>query len=106
MKYINGAGDQQRKKAILTSIITKLKDIEQWFLKQRLLSFRSSSVLIIYEGENGMNKDCDKSPSTVDKYLQTEVKMIDFCHVFHSSECDLNYQQGISSFTSYFEKCL
>lgn len=104
MNYISSTGDEHRK-AILSSIISKLKDIEEWFLKQRSFAFRSSSVLIIYEGANSTRKDCDKESEMTEKCLQTEVKMIDFCHVFETNECDSNYVQGISSLTSYLKKC-
>ncbi|KAK3755742.1 hypothetical protein QZH41_019976 [Actinostola sp. cb2023] len=102
MKYLGGTEDHHMKEAIVSNIITKLKAIQHWFFKQRIFSFTSSSVLIVYEA--GLYREYSNDGIT--KNLHTEVKMIDFSHVYENNDYDTNYQQGITGIIDNLEQCL
>ncbi|XP_050390379.1 inositol polyphosphate multikinase [Patella vulgata] len=96
-------------------ILSKLKDIEQWFVSQRTFSFFSTSLLLVYESsvnsietpqlmsyesENKINKRPQDHPVIAD------VRMIDFAHVFSSNSQDENYLHGLRSVIFYLNSLL
>ncbi|CAD5122004.1 DgyrCDS10457 [Dimorphilus gyrociliatus] len=70
---------------VLQLVLSKLGRINEFFHIQREFAFYSSSLLIIYEG--------DESQSPVESLA--DVRMIDFTHVFETNEADDNYIYGI-----------
>lgn len=83
-------------------MIVKLKEIQQWFLKQKIFSFASTSVLIVYDADL---QDCGLNHK-ISSSNQCRVKMIDFSHVYEADDYDTNYQQGIASTIHHLERCL
>lgn len=102
LRFVDGIVDQNNKESLLSNVLTKLREIQKWFLHQKIFSFASSSVLIVYGAEqydSGLNNVSSGSK-------RCEVKMIDFSHVYDTEEYDTNYQQGIESTIYHLERCL
>jgi len=102
LQFLDGIADQNKKESLLSNVLTKLREIQKWFLHQKIFSFASSSVLIVYGAEqydSGLNHKTSES-------ICCDVKMIDFSHVYDAKDYDTNYQQGIDSTIHHLEKCL
>ncbi|KAL3937717.1 MAG: hypothetical protein SGBAC_007227 [Bacillariaceae sp.] len=70
----------------ISSILKKLEEIKAWFLKNDSFCFYSSSILIVYEGDD----ECKElNPPTV--------KMIDFARVCKQRGGDEGYLVGLST---------
>lgn len=77
----------------LKEIILQVKHIKDFFVRQRKLSFYSSSLLVVYEG----NSLSEGKVSNV-----ASVKMIDFAHVFPTQNSDENYIFGLETLLKMF----
>ncbi|KAJ7566958.1 hypothetical protein O6H91_02G125600 [Diphasiastrum complanatum] len=78
-------------------VISKLKELQDWFEVQTTYHFSSSSVLIIYEGDAS---PCE-SGQAQDSGL-ARVKFIDFAHVSYGQVgTDENYLGALKSLMSY-----
>lgn len=120
---------------LITKILNKLYDIQNWAHEQRQFHIYSSSVLISYDAKrlkellglktippltavtgclspNDVGVELEEMISTdgacdrLDDWVQ--VKMIDFAHIFpaENGEADLNYIYGIDHLVSIFETLL
>lgn len=69
------------------------QQIIAWFETQRRYAIYSSSVLLVFEGDHAHAGD------TV-----VDARMIDFTHVFDTSERDDNYLDGVRSLTDYLQR--
>lgn len=67
--------------------LEELKRVRQWMSKQHTHRFFSSSLLIIYEGDDEAHEpaDDDASDETTEEHNDVSVKMIDFPHVVPST---------------------
>lgn len=70
----------------ISSVLRQLEEIEAWFLKNDSLSFYSSSIMIVYEGNS---KHEEAVPPTV--------KMIDFARVRRKKGTDEGYLIGLTT---------
>lgn len=70
----------------MSNILKQLGEIKAWFLKNDFFSFYSSSIMIIYEGDDGCK---EPSPPTV--------KMIDFARVRRQRGSDEGYLVGLET---------
>lgn len=69
-------------------VIVQLRDLRNWFQAQGMFKFYSSSILVIYEG--------DETESLED--LNVRVHLVDFAHTFPTEGIkDRNFQDGLSS---------
>ncbi|CAD5123573.1 DgyrCDS11908 [Dimorphilus gyrociliatus] len=82
---------------VLKEIIKQIKEIRDFFQNQTKLSFYSSSLLVVYEG----NMKAKKQIPNV-----ALVKMIDFAHVFSTQEHDENYAFGLEILLKLFTNML
>lgn len=84
--FLGMTRQQPNSPKFLPDLLLQLEHIRQWFEAQRVYAFYSSSLLIAYES---------LSDSSDDQKIHCVAKMIDFAHVFPTSECDKNYLFGI-----------
>lgn len=69
-------------------VIPQLRDLRNWFLSQSMFKFYSSSILMIYEG--------DEMETLED--LNVRVHLVDFAHTFPTEGVkDRNFQDGLTS---------
>ncbi len=96
-------------KRTVDSVIKQTKRVQTWFESQRKFIFYSSSLLILYEGQpdsevqNGHGPHLEVNGTESDDSTElTELKMIDFTHVFSSEgKLDENYLEGIEKFLEH-----
>ena len=69
---------------IIAGILEVLKDLKEWLEENRSFVFFSSSLLLVFEGENVVSSSCKYS-----------VKMIDFAHVRRDLDGDAGYLCGV-----------
>ncbi|XP_060080444.1 inositol polyphosphate multikinase-like [Ylistrum balloti] len=50
--------DNGLRKDVIKVVVDKLKELESWFLEQRMYAFYASSILIVYEGDVKHKPDC------------------------------------------------
>lgn len=106
--------------------LAKLHQIEAWFEAQSQLAFYASSLLLIYEGSSPLPQcNCSrpegttaavcrdhssrKSPTGLlngESTCVADVKMIDFAHVFETTEKDDNYLFGLRRLIAHIKKLL
>lgn len=101
---------------IADCVLNKLRCILNFFQRQKLFQFYSSSILISYEG---LLKEMDRKLLRNDAEMDqnfinysnkicfadlVDVHMIDFTHVFNQNELDENYLHGLSNFILYVEQ--
>ena len=68
--------------------IHQLRELRNWFQAQKMFKFYSSSILIIYEGDEMENVED----------LNVRVRWVDFAHTFPTEGVkDRNFQDGLSS---------
>lgn len=84
--FLGMTRQQPNSPTFLPDLLVQLEHIRHWFETQRVYAFYSSSLLIVYES---------LPDSSDDKKIHCVAKMIDFAHVFPTSECDKNYLFGI-----------
>lgn len=79
------------RKSIIQNILTKLHPIKEWMESQRQFRFYSSSVLILYDGDEAINNS------------NTEIRLIDFAHVHPITDGgrDEGYIIGITNLIKY-----
>jgi hypothetical protein len=71
--------------------------IDAWFNVQRCYAFYSSSVLLVFEGD-------DTVAAATSQQCDTDVRMIDFTHVFPTTDYDANYVNGLRTFQMYLAR--
>lgn len=83
-----------------------MRAINRWFDEQTVFQFYSSSLLIVYEGDSAQldeasdnDKDSDKG-----KQISSDVRMIDFTHVFQMPKRDENYLKGLVTLIQHIEE--
>jgi len=91
MKFADNKSGMITPEAVYNSCdgaIVQLRDLRNWFQAQGLFKFYSSSILMIYEG--------DEMESLED--LNVRVHLVDFAHTFPTEGIkDRNFQDGLSS---------
>ncbi len=87
----------QRQMHIVNCFLIKLELLSGWFRKNKSFAFYSSSLLMIYEGED---------PDITSNYSFdcVNLKMIDFAHVRKSHGLDVGYLHGIDNIVSIFRE--
>ena len=93
--------DNTPQKRAVVEAIRQINDIKEFFEKQTLYNFYSSSIIVVYEGslENLLNND-KTNQVEVNKLIR--VKMVDFAHVIPGkNHIDENYLHGLESLISY-----
>lgn len=89
--FLGMTRQQPNSPKFLPDLLLQLEHIRHWFETQRCYAFYSSSLLIVYdslsESSNGQKINC-------------VAKMIDFAHVFPTSDLDKNYLFGICKLIS------
>ncbi|CAM1306000.1 IPMK (predicted) [Pycnogonum litorale] len=86
LKYYFGSCSNRL--AVIRNVLKGLRTMLNWFDNQRSYNFYSSSVLMVYESDDVPDR--------------TDVKMIDFAHVYNSTEIDENYIYGLTEFDIVF----
>ena len=99
--------DHQLSQHLISVFIEKLRSIKTFFEKQRILTFIASSLLFVYDAKV-LNSDFGGSILDSEALkligLNSDVKMIDFTHVFPSNNnIDSNYLDGLESLMKYLE---
>jgi len=81
------------RKSIIQDVLTKLCPIKEWMETQRQFRFYSSSVLILYEGDETINNS------------SSEIRLIDFAHVHTITDGgrDEGYIIGITNLIKYLQ---
>ncbi|KAL6497150.1 inositol polyphosphate multikinase [Orobanche gracilis] len=80
-----------------TGILSQLLELKAWFEDQTIYHFYSCSVLMIFEKELALN---GKSP-------HTEIKLVDFAHVFEGKGViDHNFLGGLCSLIKFISEIL
>ncbi|XP_064605476.1 inositol polyphosphate multikinase-like [Liolophura sinensis] len=107
-------------------VLAKLHQIEAWFESQTQLAFYASSLLLMYEGNSQLRQCNCSSPMSTDTGVSNhessqnsltamvngestcvaDVKMIDFAHVFETTERDENYLFGLRRLIAHIERLL
>ena len=132
-RYVNYTKDSQRHIPVVESLLKRLREIKHWFETQKELCFFASSLLLVHEGsmqcsesENrpSFSTNCqDTSTSNATYYEKiqvngarpgtaddvdnvSDIRMIDFAHVFPTDTTDENYLSGLNSLIKYFERLL
>ena len=65
-------------------MLSVLNELKKWLEENKLFAFYASSLLLVFEGENGISSSCNYN-----------VKMIDFAHVRKERGGDTGYLYGI-----------
>ena len=92
-------------KAVIETI-QKINDIKQFFEKQRLYNFYSSSLIVVYEG-NLQELSNNHQNNEIDVNNLVRVKMVDFAHVIPGKNLiDENYLYGLKSLISHLDLLL
>lgn len=110
----------QQSQVICSSIISNLREIHNWFSKQRSYIVRTSSVLLAYDAslmtttlhsspaalsDSQVASDLNKDSDLEDKKatLKVKARMIDFAHVLNAfGEKDDNYLSSLESLINIF----
>eukprot|EP00980_Cylindrotheca_fusiformis_P009360 scaffold2047_cov129-Cylindrotheca_fusiformis.AAC.39 len=87
-----GAGETEKS---ISSVLSQLREIQLWFLRNDSFRFYASSLLICYEGGK-TGEDC----------AQPTVKMIDFGRVRRNPGGDDGYLLGLKTLTTMIEEIL
>jgi hypothetical protein len=93
--------DATPQKRAVVEAISQINEVKEFFEKQTLYHFYSSSIIVVYEGtlENLLNND---NTNQVEVNNLIRVKMVDFAHVIPGkNRIDGNYLQGLESLISY-----
>jgi 1D-myo-inositol-tetrakisphosphate 5-kinase/inositol-polyphosphate multikinase len=68
----------------ISGILLVLNELKEWLEENKLFAFYASSLLLVFEGENGISSSCNYN-----------VKMIDFAHVRKERGGDTGYLYGV-----------
>lgn len=96
---------EEWRETILHYLLEDLEEIKNWFSTQRRLSFRGSSVLIVFESDRNVLHSC-ATDANVRRSRILQVKLIDFVHVWETDKLDTNYLEGVTNLGRYFTSLL
>jgi 1D-myo-inositol-tetrakisphosphate 5-kinase/inositol-polyphosphate multikinase len=83
-------------KEVICNVLSQLRAIEQWFVKNDSICFCASSLLIAFEGGD----------DSVERENKPIVKMIDFARVRKQTGGDLGYLLGLKTLIELFTEIL
>lgn len=96
--YFDGSNKSELMTEVKQIFVKKLKEIQQFYSKQKQFHIYGSSVLFVYDAQavaNGSEEGLDKS---------VVLKMIDFAHVFPANGThDDNYLNGLANLINILE---
>ena len=81
---------------VLPKIIQKMTEIRDWLTKQTTFKLFATSILLIYEGQLGHEKEAKKF----------DIRLVDFAHttLATEAECDPNCLCGVQRILEHFEQ--
>ena len=93
-----------RAKEVYGEALSQIGAMRAWFATQRELHLLGSSVLIVYEGDEGMGEGNDDAQLCHRSGPGVRVKAIDFCnYVEGAGELDTNFGAGLDRLSQMLE---